>query len=355
MRVGLLIYGSLETLSGGYLYDRIVVDYLQKQGHSVTVVSLPWRNYWQHLRDNVSAEFFARLRQLTVDVLIQDELNHPSVVWLNRQLQGRVPYKVVSLVHLVRYFEPRPRWDVWLSRYIEQAYFRQVDGFIFNSEHTRQLVTPTLRHSVPSIVAPPGGDRVGGLDVGAVQARARQGKRLRILFLGNVTARKALSTLLKALQPLPAQQFELRIVGRLDIEPQYVAHCRQLAQSLAQSVDWLGAQYGADLQAHLAWAHGMVLPSSYEGYGMAYAEALHYGQPCIASKNGAAGEIIVHGSCGWLIAPQDAPALASHLLAWQNDRALLARMATAALARAQQLPTWQTTCQHIEQFLLTLV
>jgi glycosyltransferase involved in cell wall biosynthesis len=354
MRIGLLIYGSLETLSGGYLYDRILVEYLQKQGHAVTVVSLPWRNYGQHLRDNFSAEFSARLRQLAVDVLVQDELNHPSVVWLNRQLQGRVPYKLVSLVHLVRYYEPRARWDVWLSRYIEQTYFRRVDGFIFNSEHTRQLVTASLRQPVPSIVAPPGSDRVGGLDVGAVQARSRQGKHLRILFLGNVTARKALSTVLKALQSLPAQQFELRIVGRLDIEPGYVAHCRQLAAGLAPAVNWLGAQYGADLQAHLSWAHVMALPSQYEGYGMAYAEALQHGQPCIASQDGAAGEVIEHGKCGWLIAPQDASALASHLLAWQKDRTLLAHMSTAALAHAQQLPTWQATCQRIEQFLLSV-
>jgi hypothetical protein len=28
MRIGLVIYGSLDTLSGGYLYDRKLVDYL---------------------------------------------------------------------------------------------------------------------------------------------------------------------------------------------------------------------------------------------------------------------------------------------------------------------------------------
>ena len=33
MRIGLVIYGSLETLSGGYLYDRMLVRQLEESGH----------------------------------------------------------------------------------------------------------------------------------------------------------------------------------------------------------------------------------------------------------------------------------------------------------------------------------
>ena len=32
MRVGLLIYGSLNTVSGGDLYDRMLVDALRRRG-----------------------------------------------------------------------------------------------------------------------------------------------------------------------------------------------------------------------------------------------------------------------------------------------------------------------------------
>ena len=52
MRIGLVIYGSLDTLSGGYLYDRKLVEYLRAQGDTVEVISLPWRNYAAHLTDN---------------------------------------------------------------------------------------------------------------------------------------------------------------------------------------------------------------------------------------------------------------------------------------------------------------
>jgi hypothetical protein len=49
MRVGMVIYGSLETLTGGYLYDRKLAEHLSAHGDDVDVISLPWRNYGRHL------------------------------------------------------------------------------------------------------------------------------------------------------------------------------------------------------------------------------------------------------------------------------------------------------------------
>ena len=52
MKIGFVIYGSLNTVSGGYLYDRKLVEYLHAQGDTVEIISLPWRNYGAHLMDN---------------------------------------------------------------------------------------------------------------------------------------------------------------------------------------------------------------------------------------------------------------------------------------------------------------
>ncbi len=109
MRLALLIYGSLETISGGYLYDRMLVEYLQRQGDQVEIISLPWRNYARHLCDNLARSLFKQLDQLRVDVLLQDELNHPSLFWVNRRLDGAVP--IVSIVHHLRSSELRPSWQ----------------------------------------------------------------------------------------------------------------------------------------------------------------------------------------------------------------------------------------------------
>ena len=52
MKIGLIIYGSLKTISGGYLYDRKLVELLKKRGDQIEIISLPRRNYAAYLTDN---------------------------------------------------------------------------------------------------------------------------------------------------------------------------------------------------------------------------------------------------------------------------------------------------------------
>ena len=125
MKIGLIIYGSLETVSGGYLYDRKLVEYLRSQGDTVEIISLPWQNYAVHLTDNFH---FRLLRGF--DLLIEDELNHPSLLFANRQPH---PCPVVSLVHHLRCSELRPKWQNDFYRIVEKQYLQSVAGFIFNS------------------------------------------------------------------------------------------------------------------------------------------------------------------------------------------------------------------------------
>ena len=110
MRIGFVIYGSLDTVSGGYFYDRKLVEYLRAQGNSVEIISLLWRNYATHLTDNFRFRLPADL-----DILIQDELNHPSLIAANA---GKHPYPIVSLVHHLRCSELRPNWLNCLYRIV---------------------------------------------------------------------------------------------------------------------------------------------------------------------------------------------------------------------------------------------
>ena len=102
MRIGLVIYGNLDTLSGGYLYDRKLVEFLRDEGDEVEIISIPWRNYAAHLTDNFSPSLLGRLDSPNFDVLIQDELNHPSLFLLNRRLKSLVNYPIISIVHHLR-------------------------------------------------------------------------------------------------------------------------------------------------------------------------------------------------------------------------------------------------------------
>ena len=52
MRIALVIYGSLSSLSGGYLYDRMLVEYLESQGDDVQVISIPNKSYHSNIAYN---------------------------------------------------------------------------------------------------------------------------------------------------------------------------------------------------------------------------------------------------------------------------------------------------------------
>ncbi len=40
LRIAWVVYGSLDQVSGGYIYDRLVVEQLRAAGDRVTILSL---------------------------------------------------------------------------------------------------------------------------------------------------------------------------------------------------------------------------------------------------------------------------------------------------------------------------
>ncbi|MBK9926179.1 MAG: glycosyltransferase family 4 protein [Anaerolineales bacterium] len=349
MKIGLVIYGSLDTVSGGYLYDRKLVEYLRAQGDTVEIISLPWRNYAAHLTDNFRFQLPKGL-----DILIQDELNHPSLIWANR---GEHPYPVISLVHHLRCSELRPQWQNTFYRVVEKKYLQSVDGFIFNSKTTEGVVGETLENrgaenSKPSIVVYPPTDRFGDAISESEIAKRAKDSNFRILFLGNVIYRKGLHTLLKAVS---GQQLAVSVdvVGGLKAEPQYAEEMQKfvIANGLSSKVKFHGSLDNGPLVEMYKRAHVMVVPSSYEGFGIVYLEGMGFGLPAIGTTAGAASEVITHGEDGYLIEPDDADALAKHLTELAMNRELLLKLSLNALKRYKSQPRWDETAKGIREFL----
>ena len=344
MHIGLVIYGSLDTLSGGYLYDRKLVEYLRGQGDSVEIISLPWRNYIAHLTDNLTFELPKNL-----DLLIQDELNHPSLIAANR---GKHPYPIISLVHHLRCSELRPVWQNHLYGLVERKYLRSVDGFIFNSKTTEKVVNGLVENRKPGIVAYPPTDRFGDpISEAEIIERARK-TELRVLFLGNVIFRKGLHTLLEAVKSLTSN-IRVDVVGALDSEPAYLKQIQAslTANPLSPFVTLHGPLDRQPLIEKLRQAHVLVVPSSYEGFGIVYLEGMCFGLPAIGTTAGAAGEIIEHGRTGYLIQPDDPGSLAGYLQSLAEDRGLLKRLSLNARERYLRQPSWNETAKNIREFL----
>jgi glycosyltransferase involved in cell wall biosynthesis len=118
-----------------------------------------------------------------------------------------------------------------------------------------------------------------------------------------------------------------------------------LRHGLGDRIAVLGAvadQRLADLHAE---ADLFVLPSRFEGYGMAFAEAIAHGLPVIGTTAGAIPDTVPDGA-GILVPPDDAAALAHalrRLIANASERESLAAAARAAAAR---LPTWRQSAEE---------
>ncbi len=361
MHIGLLLYGTLDALSGGYLYDRRLVAYLDEQGDDVEIISLPWRNYIRHLSDNFSSGFRNHLKRLDIDVLLQDELNHPSLFILNQGLRRQINYPIVSIIHLLRSAEGHPAYLNPLYRWIERSYLASVDGFIYNSLTTRQAAEQLLCNANisrrPSLVAYPGGNRFQPeISIAEIVHRAQR-DALRLVFLGNVIPRKGLHVVLKALRQLPTDQWMLTVIGSANINPPYGrAINRQIVRHrLSSHVHFAGILPDSEVADYLRTSHLLVMPSVYEGYGIVYCEGMGFGLPAIGSISGAAKEIITHNRDGFLISPGDHMALANYLKALAQNRQHLLEMSLAARNRYKSLPTWEESTKDIRTFLTEIV
>lgn len=361
MRLGLIIYGSLNQQTGGYLYDRKVVEYLQAQGDQVEILSLPWRSYISHLSDNLSLTLLTRLSHLEVDLLIEDELNHPSLFAINHLVRRRKNFPLTSIVHHLRYSEVTAIWQRPVYRAIEGAFLRSLDGLICNSQTTLRSVQTVLSRklasSIPWVVAYPGKDHFsGGVSESEIEERARQPGPLRLLFLGNLIPRKGLHWLLAALSRLRDIPFRLDVVGDDSRDLAYARQIRGLVEkySLQGQVYIWGAVGEHALQEILRQAHLLVVPSAYEGFGIAYLDGMRYGLAILASTGGGAGELVTEGVEGYLIQPGDVSTLANRLQELHHERTRLTQMGIAARKRFEQHPTWSESAAKIRQFLLNL-
>jgi len=352
VHIGLVVYGQLDRVSGGNLYDQKLVEYLRGRGHDVDILSLPHGSYARHLAQNFSPSLKERLQE-RYDVLLQDELTHPSLLRSNHAATA----PIVSIVHHLLSSETHAAWRTHLYRRIEKRYLQTVGAFVFNSHTTRESVEELLSKKTHNVVATPGGDRLGAKLTGPeVYQRAFAEGPLRLLFVGNLIERKGLHILLEALAELRDQAWHLDIVGSEEMDPSYAGRMQQQIDTLdlRSRLTLHGVLDGERLAACYQTSQLLVVPSSYEGFGIVYLEALSFGVPVIASAAGATDEIVHHESNGFLIQPGDTLSLSRQLERLLEDRGLLGRLSLAALESFYAHPTWEQSMVRIEDFLETI-
>jgi glycosyltransferase involved in cell wall biosynthesis len=337
--------GDLATPTGGYAYDRRIIAELSTLGWRMEVVNLG--DGFPYPAADTRATACARLVALPP--------GHPVVIdglafgVLPEAAEAvRTSHPLVALVHHPLALESGLSAADSASLCASERSALVCARHIIATSATvaRLLVADYGVASGHLSVVEPGTDRV------SAPPRSREGV-VKLLAVGSVIPRKGYDVLVAALARLRHLPWRLVIAGDCGRSPQTSRRLRaEIARlGLTDRISLLGAVMSEQMSPLYASADLFVLPSRFEGYGMAYAEAIAHGVPVIGTTAGAIPQT-VSADAGVLVAPDDVEALAAtlqRLIASPDERERL-----AAGARAAKFPSWSEQAARFARVLESL-
>jgi len=328
----LVVPGNLDSQTGGYIYDRHIIEGLRAMGWSVDVQSLDETFPRPTASAIAQAEHvFAMLPAGTITVV--DSLAVGALPEILEQHRSRL--RIVALMHLPLAADIGIGEDAAAQFAIAE---RRALG-------AASLVIATGRATLPMIA---GYDvlplRVVVVEPGTEPAPIARGSgrsRVELLAVGTLNPGKGYEELLNALLAVPSREWHLTCAGSLNRHPPTVARIRALIheRQLDDHVTLAGELSTEELEHRYARTDVFVLATLRETYGMAVAEALAHGVPVVSTATGAI-PALVGTEAGLVVAPGDVRGLSHALSRVIGDADLRARLAEGARRVRETLPRW---------------
>ena len=165
--------------------------------------------------------------------------------------------------------------------------------------------------------------------------------KFKVLFVGRHIERKGIRYLIDSAKLLPADKFEIRIVGVGDLTEKLKQYAAQYPH-----VVFTGKLSPEDLAHDYSTANVFVLPAivdskgDTEGLGVVLIEAMELGLPIVASNVGGIPDVVVDGESGILVPEKDPEALANAFKRLASDRSLTVALLEGAQRRIAECFTW---------------
>jgi glycosyltransferase involved in cell wall biosynthesis len=333
-RVVFAVPGSLDTPTGGYAYDRRIMAELRQLGWDVEfldigdgfpspteAVKAAARSHLLKVPDNQPIILDGLALGVLPDVVAELATQHPILALVHHPLALEWGLSAEQADALHR---------------SERAALAKARAVVVTSPAMARLVASDYGVPIERIaVARPGSDP-------APKSSGSRNDAPHLLSVGAVVPRKGFDILVAALATLVELPWRLTIAGDLTRDPNEAArlHASIARHQLGGRIAAPGAVSSERLEALYDEADLFVLASRFEGYGMAYAEALSHGLPVVGTTAGAIADTVPQ-EAGLLVTANDVDALASALRCLIADANLRGRMSDAAVAAAQALPSWQ--------------
>jgi glycosyltransferase involved in cell wall biosynthesis len=334
--------GDLATPTGGYAYDRRIIGELRKFGWEVQVLDLG--GGFPHPTNKARA--FAASRLLTIPpgrAVVADGLAYGVLPDEADKLRQKNP--IVALVHHPLALETGlSGLQMAQMRHSERAALACARHVIVTSGATARLLASDygVTQDCISVVVP-------GRDVARNRPAISDGV-LRLLSVGAIVPRKGFDVLIAALAAVSDLTWHLTIAGDRTPDPGCAARLdAAIARyGLADRVVVLGAVSDERIAELYAVSEIFVLASRFEGYGMAFAEAIAHRLPVVGTMAGAIPDTVPQGA-GVLVPADDVQAMADSLRRLIENPAERERMSACAREACASQPSWAESARLFAQ------
>lgn len=260
--------------------------------------------------------------------------SYSSIAAARAARRAGVPYVLRPLGTLARYGVTQRR--PWLKRVslalLEGPALRAAAAVHFTSEEER-IEAEAWGIPMRSRVLPLGVEPSAATDNRLLRQQfPALGEGSYLLYLSRLDPKKNLEGLLDAWALLAPQFAAVQLLVAGEGEPGYAAALRARAAALGLSarVVWAGSIDGELKASALAGAQAFVLPSFSENFGIAAAEALMAGLPCVLGRGVAIASEVEAAGAGWATPPDArdvAEALRQALVMSSDQRTVMAKAA----------------------------
>ena len=328
MKIVMITVGNPARLTGGYLYHKQVYAILAQMEVPISEIIVS--------EADAAAQRTAviTLNPGDYDIIMIDALARIAVApyvasWCTKT-------KVIAMVHELPSLAKGGAEDAAEQLLIESAHV-----CIAVSREGRARLLERSVEGNQIVVANPGCDRLG-IPIHRPMSYVLDDNAA--MCVAQWIPRKGIDAVLRAWEIGGFRTMALRFYGETTADPEYTAQIWQQIKDLRAkgfTIEVLDSVSDAQLRQAYAENRFMILPSRFEGYGMAFAEAIWAGMPVIGYHIPTVAAIV--RGAGHLVAVDDIAQLAWKIEYLGGDDLAIYDAWEKVMTRRNFLPRWQNT------------